>query len=618
MNLFTLDFETYYDTEYSLTKMSTEDYVNDPRFEIILVGAKRNLEAPVWYTGTKADIAAWFDDLGLWDGCMVAHNNIFDALILAVHFGKLPAKVLCTRMMAQVFLRPYMRSVSLENCLLHLDLGVKKGTAVHQMKGRTRKSLSRAELRQYAEYCMDDCEGDFRVFRHLAPMFPRDELDIIDLTLRMYLEPRFKLDATVLAETLGEVRAKKEAQLAALPATVTKDRLTSNPKFAALLESLGVDVPTKISPTTGEITYAFAKQDTGWKELEDEYADDSLVSTILAARLGAKSTIEESRAERLLDISSKYSYLRIPLMYYAAHTGRYGGMEKLNAQNFPRIDKSRMRFGIKAPKHHVVLAADLAQIEARITAWLAGQTDLVEAFRNKDDIYSNFATRVFKQETVKDRSPEDKKRRFVGKTCILGLGFGMGAPKLKATLRKDGLIFDDVECARMVDTYRTLYSGIPRLWHNFDMRLSLMSQEGARARIGPVTLGYRSIILPNGMPLHYHKLRMMDGNNKKGYRGWAYSFGGEMRTLWGGKVTENVVQALARIIVMENMLAIWRELGLRPALQQHDELDYVVMESEAEGISAQIGRIMSKPPSWAPDLPVAVEIAYGKTLGDCK
>ena len=615
MNFVTIDFETYYDQDYTLQKLSTEDYVNDPRFEVILVGIKINNDAPYWVTGTKAQIGSHLEGLKLHECAVLAHNTMFDGLILAVHFDIFPKMYCDTLAMAQVYLKPYSRSISLDSCLKQLDLGIKKGDVVYNMKGRSRLSLSKSELAGYGQYCVDDCEGEYRLFRHFLSLMPREELEIIDITLRMYLQPRLVLDPNLMAQQLGEVRAKKQQTLNSLPSDVQQSDLMSNVKFAEVLTRYGVDPPLKISPTTGAASYAFAKTDTGWKELEEEWADDPVVSAILTARLSAKSTIEETRYQRLLDIANKYGHFRIPLRYYAAHPGRYGGMEGINAQNFPRIDKSRMRFGIRAPKDHVVLAADLAQIEARIVAWLAGQKNLVEAFRNKEDIYSLFATTAFGIETVKDRSPEDKKRRLVGKTCILGLGYGMGDTKLRATLRKDGVKTEVHECQKYVGTYRSLYGRIPALWRTFDNYLPIMAAGAGQIKVGPVTLAKNSIILPNGMAIVYNNLRQVQTDK---YSGWVYDFAGEVRTLWGGKVTENVVQALARILIMEHMLKIKHTIGLYPVLQQHDELDYVIHAQYAAKVSAVSGKLMRVPPTWAPDLPVEVEINYGPTLGDCK
>lgn len=616
MNIVTLDFETYYDDEYSLKKMSTEEYVTDPRFEIIGVGAKINDAPSLWYTGSHDQIGSWLRGLGVWDSCVIAHNAKFDMLILKVVFGRLPKMMLCTMSMAQPFLRPFTRSVSLENCAEVLNLPGAKGTYVSNMKGRYRASLSKQELVEYGEYCKNDCELEKMLFDNLVKRFPRDELYIIDLTLRMYLEPAFVLDAEILAETLQVVQAEKETLLQNVPANVTPAILRSNDQFAKLLTEMGVDVPMKTSKVTGKMAPALAKNDTGWKELEELYQDDGEVYPILLARLGAKSTLEETRSQRLLDIAVRYGWFRIPLNYYAAHTGRYGGTEKINAQNLPQVRRSKMRFGVCAPEGWVVLAADLAQIEARITAFLAGQLDLLKAFAEGRDIYSEFASIVFRTEVIKGRSKEDDKRRFVGKTCILGLGYGMSAKVLQSTLRKDGLKFSLIECDQMVQVYRHTYNKIPSLWRKLDHGISVMgSTPAAYTRVGPVTLGNGQIILPNNMPLTYANLHR---NEEDPQMGWVYEFGGETRKLWGGTVAENIVQALARIVIMDNMLRIHRELGYRPALQQHDELDYVIREEEAEEAKTEMSKIMVTPPSWMPNLPLAVEINYGPSLGDCK
>ncbi len=615
MKFVVIDFETFYSQDYTLTKLSTEDYVYDPRFEVILVGIKINDEKPYWVTGTKAQIKAHLDTLELEKCAVCAHNMPFDGLILAVHFGIICGMYLDTLALAQAQLKPFNRSISLDSCLKHLDLGVTKGTAVHNMKGRTRESLSKHEMNEYGDYCTTDCEGEFRLFKYLAPQVPKSELEIIDLTIRMYLQPTLRLCPKLLPELLAETRAKQLQVLNSLPADVQKADLMSNVKFAEALERYGAEPPTKISPTTGEVAFAFNKTDPAWKEFEEEWEDDPIISAMIKSRLSAKSTIEESRLQRLLNISNQYPHFRIPLKYYAAHTGRYGGTEGINVQNFPRVDKSRMRFAVLAPPDHVVLAADLAQIEARITAWLAGQQDLLDAFRNGDDIYSQFATRAYGIETVKDRSPEDKKRRFVGKTCILGLGFGMGAPRLKATLRKDGMKFELPDCHKFVNTYRDSFWKIPTLWTQLERYIPLMATGQGVATVGPVTFAKHSIILPNGMALVYNNVRH---HKSEKYTGYVYNFAGETRTLWGGKVCENIVQALARILVMEHMLAIKQTIGLRPALQQHDELDYVVHEQYAEKVAAVITKLMRRAPSWAPDLPVNVEVNYGRSLGHCK
>jgi hypothetical protein len=166
------------------------------------------------------------------------------------------------------------------------------------------------------------------------------------------------------------------------------------------------------------------------------------------------------------------------------------------------------------------------------------------------------------------------------------------------------------EAQRYVNAYRFEYQQIPHMWDKLNSALTSIAQ-GGRLVIGPCKTGLNVVVLPNDMVLYYNELSKVDGE-------WVYLYGRETRKLFGGKLAENIVQALARTIVMEHMLAIKRKLGLSPCMQVHDELDYVVPEGEAESYARQITEIMSVPPSWAPDLPVAVEIAYGPTFGDCK
>lgn len=389
----------------------------------------------------------------------------------------------------------------------------------------------------------------------------------------------------------------------------------SNQKMAALFEYLGVDIPLKISPTTGKQTYAFAKNDPEWKDLCEEYEDHPIVAPILEARVGVKSTIQETRCARLIDIGRSYKKFRVPLKYYAAHTGRYGGFQKINVQNFPRIkpkqkDRKQLRYCIKAPKHHVVLASDLSQIEARKNAWLSGCKHLLESFRQEKDVYSEFSSILHGRTITKS----DELERFIGKTCILGLGYGMGWKKLRNTLRKDDIKVGATEAQTYVDVYRGTYQEIKELWRFCDDALEIMAH-GGRRRIGPCVAEHNGILMPNGMRIVYHNLRWVE---KDKYKGWLYDFGGRPRTIWGGKVVENIIQGLSRIKIMNDMVTVRKEVGVVPVLQAHDELVYVVLERDVEDYIEAIEEIMVRPPDFAPDIPIAVESGYGPTYGDAK
>lgn len=608
MKLITIDFETYYGADFTLSKMTTEDYVRDPRFEVILVAVKANHGDTKWFSGTMAQTSAWLKQFDISNSALLAHNMSFDGLILQHHFGIVPKIYLDTRLMAQAKYKPYTGSASLKACMTYAGLGLEKGDEVANMFGRSRASLTKDELVKYAGYCCNDVDCTVALFDQLKLDYPRDEFQVMDLTLRMYLEPVFELDAKILAEHLGEVTAKKEAILARVLSVCTQEDLMSNQKFGKLLEGFGVQPPMKMSPTTGKPTYAFAKADAAWKDFVEEYENDELVSALAAARTGVKSTLEETRTTRLLNMANISPILRVALLYYAAHTGRYGGTEKINLQNLPQPHKSKIRFALRAPKGSVVVGADLSQIEARLCAWLAGESGLLAAFGRGDDVYSQFATKLYGRLITR----ADKRERFLAKTAVLGLQYGMGPTKYIGTCRaQENIKVDLEEATKVVYIYRDTYSHIPALWRTLDRALDVMAEPGAQMKLGPLVFTYQKVTLPNGMELVYPNLEKTDA-------GYQYTFGRELRNIWGGSLLENIVQALANLVIKAAMLGIYRVLGVRPALQVHDELDYIIRADLLEWFLVEARKIMTARPAWCPTAPIDVEINHGPTFGDCK
>lgn len=617
-DVFTIDFETFYDNLYSLSRMSTEDYVYDPRFQIIMVSCKKNDEPTEWVSfNTEKEYKQWLMDRGVHRGAVCAHNLMFDGLILKKIGLPTPPMLLDTLSMAQALLKPQHSSISLDSCLKHMDSPIRKKDYVHNMRGRRLESLTSQELHDYADYCVTDTDSTRWLFQSLKSRLPRSEYEIIDMTLRMYLDPQFILHKGRLQGLLDDTREKKRKLLTQLPPWCKKSELSSNPQFAKVLEEkLGIEPPLKVSPTTGKTTYAFAKSDEGWKDLEDEWGEDPIVGPILAARLGVKSTIAESRAERFLDIADKYGKLRVPLRYYAAHTGRYGGMEKINCQNLTRVNfrepnnKNQLRHALLAPEDHTIVAIDLSQIEARLNAWLSGCHELVNVFATGGDPYCAFASKIFHRPITKD----DKDERFAGKTCILGLGYGMGAPKLKATFRKEGKKIDAQTAQEYVYTYRNSYHQIPANWRFMDEVLEKMAG-GTLLNIGPCTASKDRITLPNGMAIWYNDLKWVD---TKKYRGWIFTYAGRTKMIWGGTVVENLCQALARIILMHQASQIRKETGYLPKLNVHDELVYIVRDLDVDSFVDTSLEIMHMSQDWCRDLPIAAEAKTGKSFGECK
>jgi DNA polymerase I-like protein with 3'-5' exonuclease and polymerase domains len=608
MQLITLDVETFYGPDYTLSKMTTEDYVRDPRFEVILLSVQVGKGTPKWFSGTMKQTGEWLKQFDLANQAILGHHMAFDGLVLQHHFGIVPKMYFDTRLMAQAKYKPYTGSASLKNCMTYAGLGLEKGDEVHNMFGRSRASLSREELEKYAGYCCNDVACTAALFAQLMLDYPRDELKVIDLTLRMYLEPQFELDTQVLAEHLQEVRAKKETILQRVFSVCSQEDLMSNQKFAKLLQGFGVEPPMKTSPTTGKPTFAFAKADAAWKDFVEENESDELISALCAARTGVKSTLEETRTQRLLTMGNTSPLLRVPLLYYAAHTGRYGGTEKINLQNLPQPHKSRIRFALRAPAGSVVVGADLSQIEARLAAWLAGQSSLVTAFRDGVDVYSAFASKLYGRTITR----ADKRERFLAKTAVLGLQYGMGPVKYIGTCRaQENIKVDLEEATKVVYIYRDTYSMIPDLWRTLDRMLDIMAEPGARATLGPLVFMHQKVKLPNGMEIVYPNLEKTDA-------GYQYTFGRSLRNLWGGSTLENICQALARIVITENMLRIEKELKLRPLLQVHDELVYCIAKGREQEITEALNKIMTAPPKWASSLPLDVEVHCGANFGELK
>jgi DNA polymerase len=356
-----------------------------------------------------------------------------------------------------------------------------------------------------------------------------------------------------------------------------------------------------------------AKNDEGFIDLLEN--GEPHIQQLCAVRLGTKSTIEESRIERFINIGARNKgLLPIPLKYYGAHTGRWAGADAVNFQNLPSRDKKKkaLKNSVMAPDGHVVINCDSSQIEARVLAWLAGQDDVVEQFAKGEDVYSIFATKIYKKPISKENPIE----RFVGKTCILGLGYGTGAAKLRHTLKTQppGADIPEEQCKRIVDLYRQENDKIPALWRECDSSLQhIMSwPRGLKpytiGKHGVVQITQSGILLPNKLFIRYPDLRVRD--NKYVYKSRKGIVG-----IWGGAMVENIVQALARIIVGEQMLKIKERY--RPVLTVHDAAVIVAPEKELDQATAFITEVMSTPPSWATGLPVACEAKSGQSYGDC-
>jgi DNA polymerase I-like protein with 3'-5' exonuclease and polymerase domains len=608
--IISVDFETYYDKEFSLSKMTTEEYVRDDNFEVIGVGVKVDDAETEWFSGTYSETMHFLGKFKWSEAFVLAHNTMFDGAILTWKFGIKPMAWLDTLCMA----RAIDNEVSNSLAKLADRLGVgQKGNEVIMAMGKRRVNFTPEELAQYGKYCCNDVDLCYNIYNILKQNYKLKELKLIDLTLKMFTDPVLQLNLPLLEQHLGEVKHRKEALIE--KAMSDRETLMSNQKFAMKLAALGVRPPTKISPTTGKVALALAKSDNGFKDLAEHPNEE--VQALVAARLGAKSTLEETRTERFISIAKRGS-LPVPLRYYAAHTGRWGGDDKVNLQNLPR--KSKLKDAIIPPEGYVLIDADSSQIEARTVAWLAGQTDLVDAFENGEDVYRIMASRIYHRPIDKITTAE----RFVGKTTILGAGYGMGWKKFQAQLKTFGVEMTDPLCKHIVETYRGVYPRIPNLWAQAEKCLDALASEdlktcdfGTQPQAVSLLPGV-GFDLPSGLPLKYMNLRAIEEQNPKSgvwERHYIYNTRKGTTKIYGGKVVENICQAVARCVIGEQMLRISKKY--RVVLTVHDAIACVVKKEEVDEATEYITECMKWRPKWAETLPLSCEIGHGDSYGEC-
>ena len=535
MQLMTIDFESFYSKTYSLSKLTTEEYINGEEFEVIGVGIKLGDAETTWHTGSRLEISKDLSQYNWSEITLVAHNCFFDASILSLYFGIFPARYMDTLSMARA-IHGISVGGSLAKLAEHYELGV-KGTEVVDAMGKHRKDFTAGELAKYGEYCINDVELTYALFKKLLPHFTITELTLIHITVRMGVVPRLQVDMGILESHLYEVKKAKEDLLDKI--TVDKSEIMSNPKFAKLLEDCGVEPPMKISPTTGKMTYAFAKTDDGLKELLEH--PNLMVQALVAVRLGVKSTIEETRTERFIGIANRMGRIPIPLNYYGAATGRWsaGSGQKVNFQNIPR--SSKLKEAIIAPQGYVIVGADLSNIELRVGMWVAGETEALRTLGEGGDLYKEFASMAFGvpyDEVTKDQ-------RFIGKTSQLGLIFGVGAAKLRGAVKAgSGKDLGEAEAKRIVDLYRATYTGVTGLWRTCNDAIKCIADDVLGFTFGTkgifIVDGKKGIRLPSGMYMQYPQLA--NGvDEKTGEQGYKYKLRNGYDRLYGGKLTNNCI-----------------------------------------------------------------------------
>lgn len=649
--------------------MTPAEYILSPQFETIMCAVKVNDQPHMIVDGP--DFPAWIKQFNPDTTTTVTFNSLFDNAILSWRYGFVPATMIDAMAMARTIDGHKLVKFSLAALAEHLGLPA-KGGAVHNARGLHRADIlaghSGLTWKEYGDYCIHDnelCEG---IFNHYLPKLPWAELRLMDMVLRCCVEPHFICDTVMLDQHIKDVVAAKD-QLLVDAGNVDKTIVMSTPKFKAALEALGVDIEYKPSPSDPDKELpAFSKTDEFMETLLN--SPDKDVAALAAARIGLKSTLEETRSGTLMRIGlldwprmpwetdvmfatrqlayqagHQLGMMPIPLRYGGAHTHRLSGDWRMNMQNMPTVrgskGKSKLRLSLKAPDGHKVVVIDLGQIEARLVAWLCQDMTLLNEFAKKLDPYNQLASTIFgRAVNRKLAGTDDEIMGFIGKTGILGLGYGAGKDKFDSMVisssRSQGVdisqIYNRQIGDKAVDAYRRRYFMIPAGWNRLSGIIgSSWMGKSPPVKFGPngvAEIGEGYVLLPNGLRMEYDEPQERTAQDKKTGQWrteYSYRYGKMRHRLYGAKLLENISQAIARIIVMNAALRI-RDRGRHTSCpwayrfkhQAHDELVYIIPDSELAAAKQIIYTEMIRSPSWGRDIPLTADIGVGQSYGEAK
>ena len=601
MNLVTLDFESFYGDDFTLSKLTTEEYVRDPRFEVHGCAIKWSAGTSAqWYTGKELEWQLGNHD---WSNTtVVCHHAQFDGLILSHHFGIHPKAFICTLSMARLVLDQQV-SKSLEK--LALLFGLKPKSVPYDLfRGKHWHELSTFVQQQVAEGACDDVDITWDLLHKLAVSFAPSEYAMVDATVRMFTNPVLEGDTDRLAQIWQEEETRKTQMLDELGLTLSD--LRKNWKFAELLRAEGIEPEQKPGKpdANGEPRwlYSFAKTDEFMRELLDH--EDDRIRLLAETKLAAHSNITQTRTGRLGWMSTR-GKMCVYLNYAGTHLAGWSGGDKVNWQNFKR--NGPIAGAIRAPAGNVCIVADMSQVECRLLNMVAGQMDVIERFRRHEDPYVNVASQFYGYPVNKVDHPEE---RQVGKVLELQAGYGSGEYKIWITLKRAGIILPRERGLDARDAYRGTHPYVRHLWDDAGDVLKKM-HAGLEFDWNVVHIQNKFMYLPDGVPIRYDSIEWHAEDDRKGFRvrtrrnGWTW--------IWGSKFVENLIQSLRNVLIKQ----AWREcslVGLDMVSMEHDKLIAVVREQDAQAAFDFMREQMCKAPPWLPGIPLDSEGYISHTL----
>jgi len=642
-----LDFESFFSQEYCMGKgknaLSIVEYITDSRFRFTGLGIQINDQLPRFIPGPHVPwaIEQLKEKFGVaLHNCVVtAKNNKFDCLILVEKFGIFPPYTIDVEDLSRYY--DSRMKQGLKDLVKLFKLPAKGETK--QFKGLYWETMTSEQRQAMKEYCLRDIKNEKSLLEILLPKLDNvnTELDLARHTLNLYLRPVLKLDTQQATKIASEMDRALSEDLRKI-AWVLKYRTKAKPNiskimrakkiFPQILQDIlpeGETVPMKKGKN--QMIPATAQNDVAFQYLLAH--KDQKVRELCRAKAACSSwPLHQSKVKRMIDQANCCDGLiRMPLKYYGAHTGRWSGTGGWNPMNLGGKGRGRpihplvtaVRGTLVAPDGYTLVIVDSAQIEARELAWVAHQDDLVKGFADGEDIYSEFASDLFQAKVWKP-SEEEKKtpegqtadiRRGFGKDAILGCGYGMGTNTFFDRCRQNDTLrplFDSGEydwdfISRLIKTYRTKYTNICDFWTEIEKCFrwpTKYAKERTEYKISN-TASLRfwksgTIIkmqLSSGRIMNYRHASVSPKDDSIKYL---------HGHLWGGSITENLIQAMCR-----DLLGYWllkcEDIGIPIVLHSYDELVGCVPEEEAEDALFIMIDVMKQAPLWADGLPLAAE-----------
>lgn len=598
MNILTLDFETFFSDDYTLKKMTTEAYIRDPRFEALGCGARWPDGTTGWYEDPQ-DI---FDDPEFFSCAVLCHHAHFDGLILSHHYGIKPKLWLDTLSMARLMLGNHV-SVALKSLAQHYGLP-DKNVPYDRFKGKRWAEIDAPLRQELGAGCLHDVELTWDIFNRLSVGFPQSEYRTIDLAVRAFTEPKLLGDIDTFAE-VWRYEQKYKADLCSELGVTLKD-LGSNEVFANLLRAEGIEPETKQGKN--ELIYAFASTDNFMKDYLLVHEDER-VAMLAEARCSSKSNLDTTRSARLGWMATR-GPMCVYLAPFAAHTTRFGGGDKTNYQNMKR--GSPLRKAHRAAPGYKIIKADRSQDECRKLNFLAGQWDVIERFASGVDPYVGIASKFYGRTITKN----DPAERGMGKQLELSCGFGAGGPSIVRTAKR-GTYGPPVQLTEQQgmdarDLYRSTHQEVVAYWKQASRMISALAGTEHPVTWGPMRVDTNVIWLPGDVPIWYHDLHYHQTDGGEQY--WRYRDRKGWTKLYGGKLTENVIQALSAVDMREALIRIFNRTGISYSNQEHDAAVWCVPENLVDAFVQVVQSEMTREPAWLPGIPLAVDISVGETM----